>query len=134
MQQEGRVIKLNEDSVKVMVIRKSACAHDCRSCAGGCAQEKPIYVDAEKKVDCIEGDFVVLQTPDAEILKGAFLVYMLPVIAFIAGLILGYLYDFKTYICVIFGTLMFGVSCFVNYLYEKKIRKRKKLPEIIKIL
>lgn len=80
MKQEALVISGGE-TARVLVMRVSACTGDCHDC-GGCAEQKPLYADAENPLGAGPGDYVTLETDTGTVLLSAVLVYFLPLLCF----------------------------------------------------
>ncbi|MFZ5968468.1 MAG: SoxR reducing system RseC family protein [Bacillota bacterium] len=88
MEKIGRVVEVKEKSIRIEIIRASACGEKCGECSGGCSKTG-IYVEAQSKVDVVPGQFVVLHTKTKEVMKAAFYVYIIPLIMLITGVFAG---------------------------------------------
>ena len=88
-QQKARVIRLLPGGrAEVAVRRRSACAHDCARCAGGCGSltaQPEVHVTAVNDAQAAPGDTVTLESDTAPVLTAAALLYLAPAVLFLAG-------------------------------------------------
>lgn len=47
MEQTAKIVEVEGDKAKIMVVRKSACGHDCSQCGGACGKETPLFAYVE---------------------------------------------------------------------------------------
>ena len=85
MTQVATVVRLiGRGMAEVTTVRRSACAHNCESCAGCGTQPLSITVRARCSFSVSPGDKVELYS-DNRVLGYAALVYLVPVVLFLAG-------------------------------------------------
>ncbi len=73
---------LEGDRARIAVVRRSACAHACESCAG-CGGTKPVVrATAYNPLGARPGDRVLVYSDDRPVLQAAALVYLLPILTF----------------------------------------------------
>ena len=86
MKQVATVDRLLADGrAEIVVARQSACAHDCRECAGCGAAAASIRAVAVNPIGAREGQKVVVESSSRQIFGAILLVYMLPVLFFFAA-------------------------------------------------
>ncbi|OPX91521.1 MAG: SoxR reducing system protein RseC [Pelotomaculum sp. PtaB.Bin117] len=81
---EGIIIALDGKIAKVRAGRHS----DCDSC-GACPGDKAAVMDVYNRVDAKVGQRVIIEIPEANMLKAAFVVYLLPLITIFMGYLIG---------------------------------------------
>ena len=74
----------------VRVFQKSACSHDCSTCAGICGAKRSITVQARNPLNAGPGDLVTVETGTGRILRAAALVYLLPLAVLLLCCVLCY--------------------------------------------
>ena len=90
MEQIVRVHRLlDEGRADVILIRESACSGDCHKCSVCGAQKETMIVTADNPIRAEVGDFVVLTSDTASVLKAVVVVYLIPLVLFFAGFALG---------------------------------------------
>ena len=90
MEQIVRVHRLRDEGrADVILIRESACSGDCHKCSGCGAQKETMIVTADNPIRAEVGDFVVLTSDTASVLKAVVVVYLIPLVLFFAGFALG---------------------------------------------
>ena len=90
MEQIVRVHRLlDEGRADVILIRESACSGDCHKCSGCGAQKETMIVTADNPIRAEVGDFVVLTSDTASVLKAVVVVYLIPLVLFFTGFALG---------------------------------------------
>lgn len=82
--------RLDESRVEVCIQRRSACSHDCGSCAGcGSMVHQPQLVSvAQDPLGAKVGQSVAVASVSSRILKLAVLVYLLPFVGLFAAYLL----------------------------------------------
>ena len=86
-------------TVLVAVVRQSACAHECGSCAGCGGRLGSLTVQAETAIPLSVGDKVELSS-GGQVLGIAALVYLTPVVLFLLGYLLSaFLPERGRYLC-----------------------------------
>lgn len=83
-QQEGIVVAVSDGMAKVRTSRHS----DCENC-GACPGNTAIVLDARNPVQARQGQWVMVEVKDVNMLKAAFIVYLLPLIAVCGGVLAG---------------------------------------------
>lgn len=71
--------------VRVAVVRRSACGHDCESCAGCGGARQVIHATACDPIGVQPGDRVLVYSDGKPVLRAAALVYLLPLLTFFLG-------------------------------------------------
>ena len=90
MEQIVRVHRLRSDGrADIILVRESACSGDCHKCSGCGAQKETMIVTAENPIRADVGDFVVLTSDTASVMKAVLVVYLIPLVLFFAGYALG---------------------------------------------
>lgn len=90
MEQKVRIQKILDDgTAQVVLHRQSACSGDCHKCAGCGAVGQTVTVVAQNPIGAAEGDWVIIQSNTAPVLKGALVLYILPLLLFFGGYGLG---------------------------------------------
>lgn len=131
MIQEGKIIKLLEDDmVRVEVMRQSACGRDCRTCAGGCAaaETQMLYIEAKNETGAKVGDYVVLEGESSKVLGMAALTYMLPLVLFFAGFVVLSLFGVSEGLAIATGGVGFLLGILAAVLYSRRMKKRQEKP------
>lgn len=86
MKQIATVERLTRDGrAEIVVARQSACAHDCRECAGCGGTSAPIRAVVDNPIRAQAGQKVVVESSSRQIFGVILLVYMLPVALFFIG-------------------------------------------------
>lgn len=76
---------LSGGRVEVSVPRKSACGHDCESCAGCGMTGSSTYAVAEDPIGVQVGQKVVVESGNKKLYGTMLLVYIVPIVAFLLG-------------------------------------------------
>ena len=96
MEQIVRVHRLHPDGrADIILTRESACSGDCHKCSGCGAQKETMIVTAENPIKASVGDFVVVTSDTASVMKAVFAVYLIPLVLFFAGFGAGMAMDFR---------------------------------------
>ena len=122
MKQIATVTRIvDETTVEVIVVRQSACGHDCENCGGCTSRETGLTVRASSSVKVAPGDRVEIFT-DNRVLGYAALVYLAPVILFLVGyLLFPTLEEGLRYLCG-GGGFVLGIGAAM--LCDRKVRRR----------
>lgn len=83
MDQIGKVVAVEEDSVKIELERNEAC-RKCGICHMGRSQH--LLLTVPKSVDVQQGQRVVVRMQGSSVVKAGAIVYLIPVAALLAGL------------------------------------------------
>ncbi|MBQ9346608.1 MAG: SoxR reducing system RseC family protein [Oscillibacter sp.] len=73
---------LDDRCAEISVPRKSACGHDCESCAGCGVTGAAVLARAENSIGAGPGDKVVVESSTRSLLGIAALVYLVPLVGF----------------------------------------------------
>ena len=96
MEQIVRVHRLCPDGrAEVFLVRESACSGDCHKCSGCGAQKETMIVTAENPIQAAVGEFVVVTSDTASVMKAVVAVYLIPMVLFFAGFGAGMVMDWK---------------------------------------
>lgn len=118
MTNTGKVISVNDNVATVLVVKKSACGHNCSSC-GACTAPK-IQTTAINTAGAKAGDTVELETKDNSLLGAAFLLYLCPVLlAVLIGIVSKILL-----LNLWFKVFIYAIMFVVWYIYLKRINNR----------
>ena len=84
----GTVTRVLQDGlVEITMKRRSACASDCRDCAG--CGGRWITAVALNKAGASEGDSVTVESRSGSVIGLAALTYLMPAVMLVAGFVLG---------------------------------------------
>ena len=110
MEKIVRVHRLHPDGrADIILVRESACSGDCHKCSGCGAQKETMIVTAENPIRANVGDFVVVTSDTASVMKAVFAVYLIPMVLFFAGFGAGMAMDFRPGLLGALGFLL-GVA------------------------
>ena len=110
MEKIVRVHRLHPDGrADIILVRESACSGDCHKCSGCGAQKETMIVTAENPIKASVGDFVVVTSDTASVMKAVFAVYLIPMVLFFAGFGAGMAMDFRPGLLGALGFLL-GVA------------------------
>ncbi len=87
MAEQGKVFEMENDKVKVKMVRSEACK-DCHACDMGKSQEMIISARALCEVNI--GDTVEVHLENKDFLKATSIMYGIPLITLIFGFFIGY--------------------------------------------
>lgn len=119
--------KLDNNLAEIEVMRESACGSNCASCAG-C--EKPsitVRAVAINNISAEVGDVVNVRGNTGFVLKGASFVYVMPLILFLLGYFIAQNFGAIETICIIIGTIFFGIGIYFAGVYSKKLEKENEM-------
>ena len=90
MEQIVRVHRLHDDGrADIILVRESACSGDCHKCSGCGAAKETMIVTAENPIRADVGDFVMVSSDTATVMKAILAVYLVPLVLFFGGFALG---------------------------------------------
>ena len=113
MEKIVRVHRLHPDGrADIILVRESACSGDCHKCSGCGAQKETMIVTAENPIKASVGDFVVVTSDTASVMKAVFAVYLIPLVLFFAGFGIGMANDWRPGLLGALGFLL-GMACAV---------------------
>ncbi|MDF9406873.1 SoxR reducing system RseC family protein [Pelotomaculum isophthalicicum JI] len=131
---EGIVMAIDGKIAKVRASRHS----DCDSC-GACPGDKATVMDVYNRADAKVGQRVVIEIPEANMLKAAFVVYMLPLLTTFMGYLIGVWISQKYGFPALLTEVSASVAAFVLTLlyikfFDRSMTKIKMMPVITEIL
>lgn len=139
MKEKAVVIKNRADRAKVEITPSSACS-GCKGCSIG-KENKPVRVWAKNLVNAKEGQAVEVEISVIKFLSATTIVYGFPLLAFLAGVVLGYIISDLLKITLIepFALLTGIVSMLACYLgihhfTKNELYDKKYTSDIIRIL
>ena len=110
MEKIVRVHRLHSDGrADIILVRESACSGDCHKCSGCGAQKETMIVTAENPIQASVGDFVVVTSDTASVMKAVLAVYLIPLVLFFAGFGAGMAMEWKPGLLGALGFLL-GVA------------------------
>ena len=113
---------LNDGLAEISVARQSACAHDCRDCAGCGQSAQAIHAYVQNPIGARAGQKVVVESSSRQIFGIIFLIYLLPIVLFFVGYFaVPSTAGENTRIAV--SILAFLGSIIPAVLYDRKLRK-----------
>ena len=122
MEKIVRVHRLHPDGrADIILVRESACSGDCHKCSGCGAQKETMIVTAENPIKAAVGDFVVVTSDTASVMKAVVAVYLIPMVLFFAGFGAGMAMDWKPGLLGALGFLL-GMACAVWF--DRRTSKR----------
>lgn len=114
----GEVIAVNGNIATVLVVKKSACGHDCSDC--GVCTAPQIQTTAINNVGAKVGNRVEIETTDNSLLKVAFYLYLCPILFAVLIGIVSKILRWSLWI----NGLIYIVMFVVWYFYLKRINNR----------
>lgn len=125
MKKLGHVVKIKDGMAYVAVERQEACGGNCEACGGCAGQENVSIVEVRNEIGAKEGNTVVLEAPESQLLKYTALMYTVPLIAFIIGLLVSiYLFQsmniekYELYSFLV-GLVFIGLSVVLIKLFDE---------------
>ena len=123
MEQTVLVREIRSDGKALVAhIRPSACSGDCHKCAGCGAQQETMLLTAENPIHAQPGDWVILRSESAPVLRAAVVLYILPLVLFFLGYGLGALASHGP----LGGGLGFGLGILLVIFYDRQVAGREK--------
>jgi sigma-E factor negative regulatory protein RseC len=137
MQEEGRVISIENDKAFVQINIGKA----CQKC-NACDKSTPIILEADNSIGANVGQQVKLETKIITKIKGIIFYLILPPIVLVFGIIAGSLianyfnlHKLSDIIGIMLGLALFTLSLLFAYWLDKNNRKDKKLSsKVIEII
>lgn len=136
MKEIGQVIEKNGKILKIKFSSSEAC-HSCGLCK---VEGDNLTLNAIDECNANLGDFVVVEVERKDFFQATFLIYFFPLIAFILGVILGYLtgerYNFDTQLLGFIIGLLFTLMSYplIRLIYKRLSKKQKFIPVAKKIV
>ena len=115
-------------TAQVAVVRQGACAHNCSEC-GGCmtAAQPTVTALAENTVGAKEGELVVVETENAQLMGIIAFVYLVPMVLLIAGYLVAQALGFTQGWCILAAIAAFALSLLLVVALDRRVKKRKAL-------
>ncbi|MCX7719729.1 MAG: SoxR reducing system RseC family protein [Dictyoglomus thermophilum] len=136
MKEIGQVIEKNGKILKIKFSSSEAC-HSCGLCK---VDEDNLTLNAIDECNARIGDFVVVEVERKDFFQATFLIYLFPLIAFILGVIVGYLtgerYNFDPQLLGFIIGLLFTLMSYplIRLIYKRLSKKQKFIPVAKKIV
>ena len=122
MEKIVRVHRLHPDGrADIILVRESACSGDCHKCSGCGAQKETMIVTAENPIRAQVGDFVVVASDTANVMKAVFAVYLVPMVLFFLGFGIGMARDWRP---GLLGGLGFALGVAFAIWFDRRTAKR----------
>lgn len=124
MKQTVKVLTCDSNgTAQVACLRQSACSGDCHKCAGCGAVEQTMIFAARNPIGARPGNFVIVESATAPLLKAAAVLYMLPLVLFIAGYLLGMQWNLGGLV----GGLAFVLSIAIVIVYDRMVMQKRNM-------
>lgn len=125
----------DKDGINVIVIRESACGHNCASCSGSC-ETKPIDMKLKTDLDIRPGQFIDLEISSKSMIILTLFVYLFPLISFGLGFYLSNTSFSKyfSYSSDLMDILVAFIFLTIAFLIVKIVDKKVKKENFIKIV
>ncbi len=129
MTQTGIVRRtLEDEQAMVVVLRASACGHDCSSCQGCSMSEKrEVLVTAKNAPGAVAGDTVILESATKNILGAAFVVYLVPFILLFAAYLIAVGYGATETMATLSGILGFLAGLVVAVVVNRHVKNHESI-------
>ena len=115
-------------TAEVAVIRQGACAHNCSEC-GGCmtAAQPTVTALAQNSVGAREGELVVVETENAQLMGIIAFVYLVPMALLIAGYLAAQAAGLTQGWCILAAVAAFAVSILLVVALDRSVKRRHAL-------
>lgn len=115
-------------TAQVAVVRQGACAHNCSDC-GGCmtAAQPTVMALADNAVGAREGELVVVETDNTQLMGIIAFVYLVPMALLVAGYLIAQALGLVQEWCILAGVVSFAVSILLIIALDRQVRRRKSL-------
>lgn len=112
----------------VAVVRQGACAHNCSEC-GGCmtAQQPTVTALAQNTVGAREGELVVVETENANLMGVIAFVYLVPMVLLVAGYLAAQAFGLTQGWCILASVAAFAVSILMVVALDRSVKRRRAL-------
>ena len=122
MKQIATVERMTQDGrAEIVVARQSACAHDCRECAGCGGTSAPIRALVDNPIGAQPGQKVVVESSSRQIFGVILLVYMLPVALFFIAYFAAA--PFGGAVSAVISIFAFFCGVVPAVLYDRRVRR-----------
>lgn len=117
-----------DGTAEVAVVRQGACAHDCSEC-GGCmtAAQPTVTALAQNLVGAKEGQLVVVETENAQLMGIIAFVYLVPMLLLVAGYLAAQSFGLSEGWSILAGAGAFAVGMALVVVLDRLVKKRKAL-------
>ena len=105
----------------VAVVRQGACAHNCSEC-GGC-----MTALAQNTVGAREGELVVVETENANLMGVIAFVYLVPMVLLVAGYLAAQAFGLTQAWCILASVAAFAVSILMVVALDRSAKRRRAL-------
>ena len=115
-------------TAQVAVVRQGACAHNCPEC-GGCmtAAQPTVTALAQNAVGAREGELVVVETENAQLMGIIAFVYLVPMVLLIAGYLVAQAFGLTQGWCILAAVAAFAVSILLVVALDRRVKRRRAL-------
>ena len=115
-------------TAQVAVVRQGACAHNCSEC-GGCmtAAQPTVTALAQNPVGAREGELVVVETSNSQLMGIIAFVYLVPMVLLIAGYLAAQALGLSQGWCILAAVAAFAVSILLVVGLDRLVKKRRAL-------
>lgn len=115
-------------TAEVAVVRQGACAHNCSEC-GGCmtAAQPTVTALAENTVGAREGELVVVETENTQLMGIIAFVYLVPMALLVGGYLVAQAFGLGQGWCILAGVAAFAVSILLVVRLDRWVKRRKAL-------
>ena len=112
----------------VAVVRQGACAHNCSEC-GGCmtAQQPTVTALAQNTVGAREGELVVVETENANLMGVIAFVYLVPMVLLVDGYLAAQAFGLTQGWCILASVAAFAVSILMVVALDRSVKRRRAL-------
>lgn len=129
MTQTAQVKKLYPNgTAEIAVVRQGACAHNCSECGGCMTAEQPtVTALAENGVGAREGELVVVETENAQLMGIIAFVYLTPMVLLVAGYLAAQALGLSQGWCILAGAGAFALSILLVVALDRRVKRRNTL-------
>lgn len=115
-------------TAEVAVVRQGACAHNCSEC-GGCmtAAQPTVTAMADNTVGAREGELVVVETENTQLMGIIAFVYLVPMVLLVGGYLVAQAFGLTQGWCILAGAAAFAVSILLVVWLDRRVKKHKAL-------
>lgn len=113
---------------EIAVVRQGACSHNCADC-GGCmtAAQPTVTAQAENPLGAQEGDLVVVETANAQLMGVIAFVYLIPMAFLVAGYLLAQAAGLTSGWCILVGLAAFALSMVLILTLDRYLKRHQTL-------
>lgn len=127
MRQTAQVKKVLPGGIaEVAVVRQGACSHNCSDC-GGCmtAAQPTVVARAANTPGAREGELVIVETANAQLLGVIAFVYLVPLVLLIAGYLAAQALGLTVGWCILAACAAFAFSVGLILLLDRYVKRHK---------